>query len=65
MVTSDIDINRAAKVVIKEHGDEAGLYTAMMADEFLERGDVSRKLVTADYHGRWVDPAPGRHALYF
>ena len=29
-----------ANVVIDEHGSEAALYAAIMADEFLENGDV-------------------------
>lgn len=39
-MTSDLDIIRAAKVVIDEHGDEAALHAATMADEFLEKGDL-------------------------
>ena len=39
-MTDETDIYRAAKVIIGEHGDEAALYAAMMADKFLEIGDV-------------------------
>ena len=39
-MTDEIDIYRAAKAVIGEHGDEAALHASMMADKFLEKGDV-------------------------
>ena len=39
-MTDEIDIYRAAKAVIDEHGDEAALYASMMADKFLEKADV-------------------------
>ena len=39
-VTGEIDLYRAAKVVIDQHGDEAAIYAAMRADEFLEKGDI-------------------------
>ena len=39
-VTEEIDLYRAAKVVIDQHGDEAAIYAAMRADEFIEKGDI-------------------------
>jgi len=39
-MTDEIDIYRAAKVIIGEHGDEAALHASMMADKLLEKGDV-------------------------
>ncbi len=39
-VTGDIDIWRAAKLLVDRHGDEAPLHAAMRADELLAEGDV-------------------------
>ena len=39
-VTEEIDLYRAAKVVMDQHGDEAAIYAAMRADEFIEKGDI-------------------------
>ena len=39
-MTEEIDLYRAAKVVIDRHGDEAAIYAAMRADEFIEKGDI-------------------------
>jgi hypothetical protein len=38
-VTSDIDIYRSANVLIKEHGQDARIITAMNADECLAKND--------------------------
>ena len=38
-MTSDPDIFRAAKVLIDQHGSDAGLRTAERADQALENGD--------------------------
>ena len=38
-MTSDIDIFRAANLLIKQHGDEAPIHAAMRADELLDAGD--------------------------
>jgi hypothetical protein len=48
-LTSDLDIFRTAKVLIREHGDKAAIHAAMRADELLEMGDLvaSRLLPTA------------------
>ncbi len=39
-MTSDLDIYRAANVLIREHGDEAPIHAAMRHDELLEAGDM-------------------------
>ncbi len=38
---SDIDIYRSAQVIVKTHGRDAPIETAMRADEMLEKGDVA------------------------
>ena len=38
-MTSDPDIYRAGKLVIDQHGDEAGDFAAGRADRLLEDGD--------------------------
>ncbi len=37
----DLDIYRAADVLIHEHGEDAGLEAAMRADAVLEKGDLA------------------------
>jgi len=44
-MTSDLDIYRAAKALIKQYGDEAPIHAAMKADELLEAGDLVGKAV--------------------
>ena len=39
-MTSDLDIYRAAKLLVDRHGDEAPSHAAMRADELLKDGDV-------------------------
>lgn len=39
-MTDDIDIYRAAKLYIDNHGDQAALQAAMQADALLEAGDI-------------------------
>jgi hypothetical protein len=39
-VTFDLDIYRAAKLLIDRHGDEAVLYAVGRADLLLEEGDT-------------------------
>jgi hypothetical protein len=38
-MTSDLDIYRAAKLLIDKHGDEAALCAAGRADQLLDGGD--------------------------
>ncbi len=39
-MADEIDIFRAAKLMVFQHGDDAPIHTAMRADELLERGDM-------------------------
>jgi hypothetical protein len=39
-MTSDLDIWRAANLLIRRHGDDAGLAAARRADLMLDRGDL-------------------------
>ena len=39
-MTSDPDIYRAAKLLIDQHGENAGLRAAERADQLLEAGDM-------------------------
>ena len=39
-MTSDIDIYRAASVLIREHGDDDALEAAQRADAMLKRGNL-------------------------
>ncbi len=38
-MASDIDIYRAAAVLIKQHGQDAPIHAAMRADAMLDKGD--------------------------
>ncbi len=42
----DLDIYRNAKVLVKQHGDDAPIHAAMRADELLDKGDL-------DGYGVW------------
>ncbi len=42
-MTSDIDIYRAANVLIQKHGEDAPIHAAMRADEMLEAGGMEGK----------------------
>ena len=37
---SALDIYRSAQVLIRQHGDDAGLQAAQRADDMLDRGDM-------------------------
>ena len=39
-MTFDIDIYRAANLLIKQHGEDAPIHAAMRADELMETGDM-------------------------
>ncbi len=39
-MVSEIDIYRSAKLLIDQHGEDAGLEAAMRADAMLEKGDM-------------------------
>ena len=36
----ELDIYRAAKALIDQHGDDAAIHVAMRADELLDAGDL-------------------------
>ncbi len=40
-MTSDLDIYRAANILVKQHGADAPIRAAMRADELLEAGDLA------------------------
>ncbi len=42
---SDLDVYRTANVLIREHGDEAGLKAAQRADAMLEKGSLDGQRV--------------------
>ena len=51
-MTNDIDIYRAAKLYLDQHGDQAALQAAMQSDALLDTGDLDgaatwRKIVRA------------------
>ena len=39
-MTSNLDIYRAANLLLKQHGDEAPIHAAMRADDLLNAGDL-------------------------
>jgi hypothetical protein len=39
-MTSDLDIYRSARVLVKRHGEDAPIEAAMRDDAMLEAGDV-------------------------
>jgi hypothetical protein len=44
-VVSDLDIWRAANMLIRQHGGDAGLEAARLQDLMLDRGDDEGRLV--------------------
>jgi len=44
-MVSDLDIWRAANILVKEHGEEAAIIAAQRADELLAKGDVEGQIV--------------------
>ena len=45
MTIADIDVWRAADLLIKRHGEDAAIVAAQRADELLEAGDVEGQIV--------------------
>ena len=39
-MTTDLDIYRSAKALIKQHGDDGKIHAAQMADNMLDKGDL-------------------------
>ncbi len=44
-MTSDLDVYRAAHLLIGRHGDDAPIEAAMRADELMEAGDMEGEAV--------------------
>ena len=44
-MVSDLDIYRSAAVLIREHGEDAALEAARLADAMLEKGDLDGQRV--------------------
>ena len=45
MTIADIDVWRAADLLVKRHGEDAAIVAAQRADELLEVGDVEGQIV--------------------
>ena len=45
MPTDDIDVWRAANILLKQHGENAALTAAQRADELLAQGDIEGQIV--------------------
>jgi hypothetical protein len=45
MTVTDLDIWRAANILLKRHGDEAAVVAAQRADALLSAGDVEGEIV--------------------
>ncbi len=63
-MVNDLDIYRSAKILIDQHGDDAGLEAAVRADAMLEHGDMAgaktwRAIVKAVEELRRAAPEPG------
>ncbi len=63
-MTLDIDIWRSANVLVKAHGEDAPVQTAMRADAMLEKGDLDgyavwKRIIQAIENLRSTAPAPG------
>jgi triphosphoribosyl-dephospho-CoA synthetase len=62
-MTSDLDIWRAANLLIKRHGDDAAVMAVQRADELLAKGDVEgqivwKRIVNAINEWQRIGPAP-------
>lgn len=45
MPIDDIDVWRAANILVKQHGENAALVAAQRADEMLAEGDIEGQIV--------------------
>ncbi len=66
-MTSDLDIYRSAKLLIDQHGEDAGIEAAMRADAMLEKGAMAgaatwRRIVKAVEELQRQEPGPGERA---
>ncbi len=60
----DLDIYRAANVLVKQRGPDAPIHAAMRADELLDKGDLDgyavwKRIVRAVEELQRVEPRPG------
>ena len=44
-MVSDLDILRCASLMVRQHGEDAGIFAAQRADALLEKGDHEGKRV--------------------
>ncbi len=63
-MVSDLDIFRSAQVLIREHGDDAGIEAAQRADDMLDRSDMDglavwKRILAAIEEIRRREPADG------
>ena len=61
---ADVDIWRAAQLMVKRHGEDAAIEAALRADELLAEGDsegcaVWKRILAAIEDLRRTRPAPG------
>jgi hypothetical protein len=63
-MTPDIDIWRAANLLIKQHGENAEIVAAQRADQMLERGDRDGEILWLRIRRAIIDlqAAPSRAA---
>ncbi len=64
LLTPDLDIYRAANVIIKQYGQDAPIHAAMRADAMLETGDpdgyaVWKRILRAVEDLQCAEPSPG------
>ncbi len=60
----DLDIYRAADLLVKQHGEDAPIHAAMRADATLEAGDVDgyrvwKRILRAIKELQGAEPKPG------
>ncbi len=63
-VIPDLDIYRSAQVLVKQHGEDAPVETAMRADAMLEAGDLDgfavwKRILRAVEELQGMEPASG------
>lgn len=63
-MTEEIDIWRAAHLLVKRHGDDAAMVAAQRADELLTQGDLDgqriwERILTAVHELQRTKPATG------
>ncbi len=66
-MVSEIDIYRSAKLLVDQHGEDAGLEAAMRADAMLEKGAIAGKrvwvrIMKAIDELQRTEPGPGERA---